>query len=155
MALTDKLKGFSNNVQQTTKNATYGLGHILLRLASGFLIGLVLALICQEIFGLGLFMLIFLNVLFMAFAGSERPTTGFVTKEITTSEPACPDIPCCTTGSCIDLTARYFVALTQQQLLVGLSISSSSRCCQLYTPPSSPPRTIPSPTLAYSTSHRR
>ncbi len=66
MALTDKLKGFSNNVQQTTKNATYGLGHVLLRFASGFLIGLVLALICQEIFGLGLFMLIFLNVLFMA-----------------------------------------------------------------------------------------
>ena len=66
MALTDKLKGFSNNVQQTTKNVTYGAGHVLLRLISGFLIGLVLALICQEIFGFGTFMLVFLNILFTA-----------------------------------------------------------------------------------------
>jgi small-conductance mechanosensitive channel len=66
MALTDKIKNFSNNVQQTTKNATYSLGHILLRIISGFLIGLVLALICQELFSLGLFMLVFLNVLFLA-----------------------------------------------------------------------------------------
>ncbi len=66
MALTDKIKNFSNNVQQTTKNVTYSLGHIFLRIVSGFLIGLVLALICQEIFNLGSLMLIFLNVLFLA-----------------------------------------------------------------------------------------
>lgn len=66
MDLTDKLKGLSNNVQQTTKKATYGIGHICLRLVSGFFIGLVLALINQELFDLGLFMLIFLCVLFSA-----------------------------------------------------------------------------------------
>ncbi len=66
MGLTDKLKGLSNNVQQTTKQATYSLGHICLRLVSGFFVGLVLALISQELFGLGTFMLIFLNILFLA-----------------------------------------------------------------------------------------
>jgi len=66
MALTDKLKGFSNTVQQTTKQASYGLGHFILRLFSGFFIGLVLGLILQEVFSLGLFMLIFLNILFLA-----------------------------------------------------------------------------------------
>ncbi len=66
MSLTGKLKGFSNNVQQTTVAAAHGMGHIFLRLLSGFFIGLVLALIFQEIFSLGFFMLIFLNILFLA-----------------------------------------------------------------------------------------
>jgi F0F1-type ATP synthase assembly protein I len=66
MGLTDKIKGFSNNVQQVTKQATYSLSHISLRIISGFFIGLVLALVAQELFGLGTFMLIFLNILFLA-----------------------------------------------------------------------------------------
>jgi hypothetical protein len=64
MGFTDKLKGLSNNVQQTTKQAAHGLSHICLRLISGFFIGLVLSLIFQELFGLGSFMLVFLNILF-------------------------------------------------------------------------------------------
>lgn len=64
MGITDKLKGFSNNVQHTTKQAAHGLSHICLRLISGFFIGLVLSFIFQELFGLGNFMLVFLNILF-------------------------------------------------------------------------------------------
>jgi hypothetical protein len=66
MGLTDKISALSSNVQNTTKKATYGLSHILLRLISGFFIGAVLALIFQELFSLGMFMLIFLTTLFLA-----------------------------------------------------------------------------------------
>jgi hypothetical protein len=66
MGLTDKMSALSSNVQNTTIRAGYGLSHILLRIVSGFFIGAVLALIFQELFSLGTFILIFLTVLFLA-----------------------------------------------------------------------------------------
>jgi hypothetical protein len=66
MSVTDKLRGLSNHVQQTSQNAVIGLAHVSLRLASGFFIGFVLALVFQEVFELGTFMLVFLTTLFLA-----------------------------------------------------------------------------------------
>ncbi len=66
MGLSEKFNTLSNNVQDTTKKVTYGFSHILLRLISGFFIGAVVALIFQELFSLGTFMLIFLTTLFLA-----------------------------------------------------------------------------------------
>lgn len=66
MGVSDKIKGYSANVQQGAKNATHSLSHVALRLISGFFVGFVLALIFQELFQLGTFMLVFLNVLFLS-----------------------------------------------------------------------------------------
>lgn len=66
MGVTDKIKNFSSNVQQGAKNASHSLAHILLRLVSGFFVAFVLALILQELFHLGTFMLVFLTVLFLS-----------------------------------------------------------------------------------------
>lgn len=52
-------------MQQTVKNTTVSLTHQILRLVSGFFIGLVLALIIQELTHGQTLMLIFLTVLFM------------------------------------------------------------------------------------------
>jgi hypothetical protein len=65
MAMTDKIKNFSSNVQQATKNTGRSVFQIILRLISGFFIGLILALICQEIFQLGTLMLVFLTTVFL------------------------------------------------------------------------------------------
>lgn len=66
MGVADKVKNFSNQVQQTTKQATYSLSHIIIRLISGFFIGLVLALIAQELFQFGTLLLVFTTLLFMS-----------------------------------------------------------------------------------------
>jgi F0F1-type ATP synthase assembly protein I len=66
MGLTDKIKSMPANMQQGAKNATQSLSHILLRLISGFFVGFVLALIIQELFHMGSFMLVFLTVLFLS-----------------------------------------------------------------------------------------
>lgn len=64
MAIGDKLKDFSTNIQSTAKSASHSLVHNALRAISGFLIGLVLALIVQEFFQAGSFMLLFLTIVF-------------------------------------------------------------------------------------------
>lgn len=66
MSLGDKLKNMNDRIQTGAKNATQSLVHTFLRLISGFLIGFVLALIFQELFVLGQFMLVFLTLLFMS-----------------------------------------------------------------------------------------
>lgn len=52
-------------MQQTAKNTTVSLTHKILRLISGFFIGLVIALIIQELLQGATLMFIFLTVLFM------------------------------------------------------------------------------------------
>lgn len=66
MGLTDKIKSMPENLQQGAKSATHSLSHILLRTVSGFFFGFVLALIFQELFHLGTFMLVFMTVLFLS-----------------------------------------------------------------------------------------
>lgn len=66
MTLGDKFKGFSNDLQAGAKNASHSLAHAILRILSGFLIGVVLALIVQELTHSGTFMLLFLTTVFTA-----------------------------------------------------------------------------------------
>lgn len=70
MTIGEKVKGFSNNLsndlQMGAKKATHSLSHILLRLVSGFFIGLVLSFIVQELTQSGTLMLLFLTVVFTA-----------------------------------------------------------------------------------------
>ncbi len=65
MGIADKIKGMPGQAKQSAKDATHTLAHILLRLVSGFFVGYVLALILQEFFQSGTFMLVFLTVFFM------------------------------------------------------------------------------------------
>lgn len=65
MTIGDKFKGFSNDLQSGAKQASHSLLHALVRLISGFFIGLVLSLIIQELTQSGTFMLIFLCVVLM------------------------------------------------------------------------------------------
>ncbi len=66
MGLSDNLKSLSYQVEQGAKRATHGTAHILLRATTGFFLGLVLALIFQELFQFGMLMLTFLTILFLA-----------------------------------------------------------------------------------------
>lgn len=66
MGLADKIKSMPGNMHQGAKNATHSLSHILLRIISGFFFGYVLALIFQELFHLGTFMLVFLTIFFLS-----------------------------------------------------------------------------------------
>lgn len=61
--------------------------------------------------------MIFTHILSFSFwrlTGSERPTTGFVTKEITSGESSCFDIACRNTSCCIDLATCNFVTSFEQ-----------------------------------------
>jgi K+-sensing histidine kinase KdpD len=66
MIVGDKLKGFSNSVQQKTQQASYGLVHMLFRVITGFFIGIVLSLIAQEIFQFQSLILVFLTLVLMS-----------------------------------------------------------------------------------------
>ncbi len=76
MTIGEKFKGFSNDLQAGAKNASHGLAHSLLRLASGFFIGLVVSLVIQELTQSGTFMLLFLTLVFTAaiYKGLSRLT---------------------------------------------------------------------------------
>lgn len=66
MNLTDNLKNVTSNLQHGAKNASVSFGQRLLRLISGFFVGIVLALIIQEFTQSGTLMLVFFTVLFTA-----------------------------------------------------------------------------------------
>ena len=65
MNLANNMKSFAGNVQQGTKNASVSLFQRFLRLVTGFFVGVVLALIVQELTQSGTLILVFLTVLFM------------------------------------------------------------------------------------------
>ncbi len=65
MGIADNIKNMASNMQQSAKNTTITLTQRILRLISGFFIGLVLALIIQELIKGETLMLIFLTTLFM------------------------------------------------------------------------------------------
>jgi hypothetical protein len=66
MSISDKLKNISNNVQHTSQQVAHSLGHIILRVLSGFFVAAVLALIAQEIVQFGNFILLFVLVVLMS-----------------------------------------------------------------------------------------
>jgi uncharacterized membrane protein YoaK (UPF0700 family) len=65
MGLTGNMKNFAGNVQQGAKTASTSLLQKFLRLITGFFVGVVLALIVQELTQTGTLILVFLTILFM------------------------------------------------------------------------------------------
>ena len=65
MSLADNLKNVASNMQQSTKNASITFSQRVLRLISGFFVGIVLSLIIQEFTQSGTLMLLFFTTLFM------------------------------------------------------------------------------------------
>ncbi|MDG0814852.1 hypothetical protein [Bdellovibrio svalbardensis] len=66
MGISDKMRGLATNVQDGVKSSTLSFFHICLRLITGFLVGLTLALIGQELIGYGTFALIFATIVVLA-----------------------------------------------------------------------------------------
>ena len=66
MGLGDNIKNAALNMQQGAKNTAISTAQRILRLVSGFFIGLVLALIVAELTQSGQLMTVFLTVLFTA-----------------------------------------------------------------------------------------
>ncbi|MEQ1721560.1 MAG: hypothetical protein ABL930_00170 [Pseudobdellovibrio sp.] len=63
--MADNLKNVTSNMQQSAKNASITIFQRLLRLISGFFVGIVLSLIIQEFTQSGTLMLLFFTTLFM------------------------------------------------------------------------------------------
>lgn len=66
MGIGDKMRGLATNVQDGVKSSTLTFFHICLRLITGSLVGLTLALIGQELIGYGTFALIFATIVVLA-----------------------------------------------------------------------------------------
>ena len=62
MSIGDRMSGFATNMKDGAKNSSISLFHILLRLVTGLLLGLTLALIGQELVSYGTFALMFVMV---------------------------------------------------------------------------------------------
>jgi 4-amino-4-deoxy-L-arabinose transferase-like glycosyltransferase len=63
MGISDKLKNIASNMQTTAKNTSVSVTQRILRLLSGFFIGLIFSLIVQELTQSADLMLVFLTVL--------------------------------------------------------------------------------------------
>ena len=59
MALSDKMKGLSTNMQEGVKNSSVSLLNISLRILTGLFLGLTLALVGQELIGYGSLAMLF------------------------------------------------------------------------------------------------
>ena len=66
MGIGDKMRGLASSAQEGVKSSTISLFHILLRLVTGLVLGLTLALIGQELMGYGTFALLFVTVVVVA-----------------------------------------------------------------------------------------
>lgn len=62
MSISDKMKGLSTNMQEGVKNSSVSLLNLIARVLTGFMLGLTLALIGQELVGYGSFSLLFVIV---------------------------------------------------------------------------------------------
>lgn len=59
MGIGDRMKGLASGAQEGVKTTSLSLMHFSLRFVTGILLGLVLALIGQELMGYGIFALLF------------------------------------------------------------------------------------------------
>lgn len=66
MGIGDKMRGLASNAQEGVKSSTISLFHFTLRLVTGLLLGLTLALIGQELMAYGTFALLFVMVVVVA-----------------------------------------------------------------------------------------
>lgn len=62
MSISEKMKGLSTNMHQGAKNSSISLLGLALRMLTGIMLGLTLALIGQELIGYGSFALLFTMV---------------------------------------------------------------------------------------------
>lgn len=76
MGISDRMKDFAANVQEGVKTSSVSTAAIVLRLISGFFLGLTFALIGQELANYGVFLLLFVTfvvvALFMRISASWR-----------------------------------------------------------------------------------
>lgn len=75
MGMADKMKGFSTNMQEGVKNSSVSLVCLTLRVLTGFMLGLTLGLIGQEVVGYGSLALIFMMVVVMGLV--VKTTSGW------------------------------------------------------------------------------
>lgn len=66
MGLSDRMRGLAGGAQEGVKNTSISFLHFSLRFVTGLLLGLVLALIGQELMGYGIFALLFVMVVVLA-----------------------------------------------------------------------------------------
>lgn len=66
MGIGDKMRGLAGNVQDGVKSSSASLMHVLLRILTGSLLGLTLALIGQELAGYETLALLFCTVVILA-----------------------------------------------------------------------------------------
>jgi hypothetical protein len=62
MGIGDKMSGYATSAREGVKSSTLSFMHICLRLITGIFLGLVLALIGQELLGYGTFAVIFVMI---------------------------------------------------------------------------------------------
>ena len=65
MALSEKMRGFADNMQEGAKNSSVSFVQFALRFITGLVIGFTLALIGQEMVGYGGFSLLFTTVVIL------------------------------------------------------------------------------------------
>lgn len=80
MALSDKMKGLSTNMQEGVKNSSVSLLNIALRIVTGLFLGLTLALIGQELIGYGSLALLFAMVVVVGLV--FKTTSGWTVSKI-------------------------------------------------------------------------
>lgn len=66
MGLSDKMKGLASNMQEGVKTSSVSFLNLFLRLLTGFMLGLTLSLIGQELAGYGTLGLLFCLIVVMA-----------------------------------------------------------------------------------------
>lgn len=66
MGISESFKNFANQMQVQTRNTTASLSQRLLRLVSGFFVGLVIGLIVQEMTQSGALVLFFITILVLS-----------------------------------------------------------------------------------------
>jgi len=80
MGISDKMKGLSTNVQEGVKNSSVSLINLTLRVITGFMLGLTLALIGQELIGYGSLSLMLVMVVVLSLV--VKTTSGWTIGKI-------------------------------------------------------------------------
>lgn len=75
MSISDKMKGLSTNVQEGVKSSSLSLFCLTLRVLTGFMLGLTLGLIGQELVGYGTLALSFMMIVVMGLV--VKTTSGW------------------------------------------------------------------------------
>ncbi|MCX7977571.1 MAG: hypothetical protein N2578_01065 [Bdellovibrionaceae bacterium] len=87
MAISEKIKGMFLGVQQGAKTGLLGLATMLLRVITGLVLGLTIALIAQEMSGFGSLSLVFVTILIGV--GFFRLSVGWSLVKILTFDLIC------------------------------------------------------------------